>query len=297
MSHLTADAGCSYMSRAKRPISRQVTLRPDHTEAELVYVGRLFTVVLAVLSLAWLPVIAQANDQLFLYIQGMQIIWCSPIAVVFLASCASETLCARTAMWTLVCGLAAGAAFWAWRNAVPRAWRHPAVDGLNILHYSLLLFAFSASVMGVLHSTEQRGAQSMAERTALVGDKVDYRARIAQQEWAGTGTTVSAAVLAVTVAGLTLWFHCAGSGWPGSAAGLLGAPRRLGCLGLAPAPSPPPSGPETPARDHPSGRLERLEGTRLCPCAAARERRFRSASCAPGPPSRPSVSGFFVNAV
>jgi len=181
--------------------------RPDHTEAELVYIGRLFTVVLAALSLAWLPVIAQANDQLFLYIQGMQIIWCSPIAVVFLASCASETLSARTAMWTLVCGLAAGAAFWAWRNAVPQAWRHSAVDGLNILHYSLLLFAFSASVMGVLHATEQRGAQSMAERTALVGDKVDYRARIAQQEWAGTGTKVSAAVLAVTVAGLTLWFH------------------------------------------------------------------------------------------
>merc|ERR1719367_854466 len=50
-------------------------LAPGQTEAQLVRIGRIFTVCLALVSLAWLPVIQNSNDQLFLYIQSMQVIW------------------------------------------------------------------------------------------------------------------------------------------------------------------------------------------------------------------------------
>merc|ERR1719473_239075 len=50
--------------------------RPD----ELVMVGRMFSFFVALISLMWVPVIQNGSEQLFLYIQGMQVVWCAPVA-------------------------------------------------------------------------------------------------------------------------------------------------------------------------------------------------------------------------
>ena len=51
--------------------ARACTVRPHASERELVSVGRAFCALLAVVTLAWLPVIDLMSDQVFVYIQSI----------------------------------------------------------------------------------------------------------------------------------------------------------------------------------------------------------------------------------
>merc|ERR1719487_946383 len=92
---------------------------PDASEHQLVNVGRLFTCLIAVLSVAWLPVIDSTSDQLFLYIQSLQVIWCAPIALVFLGARFLPSMSTKTAWYVLIFGSVVGVIFWIVQNVTP----------------------------------------------------------------------------------------------------------------------------------------------------------------------------------
>ena len=46
-----------------------IQIRPNSTEKELVWVGRIATIVIAGLSVAWIPLMNILSDQIFIYIQ------------------------------------------------------------------------------------------------------------------------------------------------------------------------------------------------------------------------------------
>ena len=150
--------------------------RPDASEQRLVFVGRVTTVILVILGLAWIPFMKFVSPQLYIYLQSIQAYIAPPIAACFLLGILSPRLNGKgalAALWTgFVLGMTRlilelsksslpGGTVWSW------------IAGMNFLHFAALLFLLcSAILVGVSLATPPnpptRSGRSPAEalRTA-----------------------------------------------------------------------------------------------------------------------------------
>ena len=83
-------------------------LRPAASERQLVWVGRLSTIALTILGLAWIPFVESAQGGLYVYIQSVQAYISPPIAAVFLFGLLWPRANAQGALASLLAGLALG---------------------------------------------------------------------------------------------------------------------------------------------------------------------------------------------
>ncbi|XP_072416345.1 sodium/myo-inositol cotransporter 2-like [Chiloscyllium punctatum] len=84
-------------------------IRPRCTEWELMIVGRLFVLVLVVVSVLWIPLVQSSQGgQLFMYIQSITSNLTPPIAVIFVAGCFWKRTNEKAAFWGLAAGMCAG---------------------------------------------------------------------------------------------------------------------------------------------------------------------------------------------
>mmetsp|Transcript_46138 Transcript_46138/g.142913 ORF Transcript_46138/g.142913 Transcript_46138/m.142913 type:complete len:538 (-) Transcript_46138:76-1689(-) len=180
-------------------------LAPAHTEQELVKVGRIFTVLMAVVSLAWLPVIQSSSNQLFLYIQEMQIIWTSPVVTVFLASLASDAVSEVTAWWTFWVGLTLSLCVWVARQFAAGCTTLPfcPIVNLNILLFAVVLLVLDVLLLLALHFAVRRFWWEHSEEAPLVARRPE--AREADKTPAGRFTQGFGLAVLATAAGLTVW--------------------------------------------------------------------------------------------
>ncbi len=81
--------------------------KPDATQAQLAWTGRIATGVMVVLGLLWVPVISEA-DNLYGYLQGVQSYLAPPIFVVFFGGVFFKRTNAAGCLATLVVGFALG---------------------------------------------------------------------------------------------------------------------------------------------------------------------------------------------
>jgi SSS family solute:Na+ symporter len=81
--------------------------KPSASQAELVWVGRVATVVMVIIGLMWIPVI-QGGRGLYDYLQGIQAYLAPPIFVVFFFGIFNKRLNARGCLATLITGFAMG---------------------------------------------------------------------------------------------------------------------------------------------------------------------------------------------
>jgi len=176
---------------------------PEADETRMVYVGRLFTLLVAGLSFLWLPVIVNVSDQLFLYIQSMQAVWCAPVAVIFIGSLWPE-VSNRNAWVTMCSGLALGVPYWIVHDALPESllpgWLLP-VHSLNVMHFAIIVFAICATVMAAMRAVEARQEAPPRDEGALLLERTAGE-RYGKQEWAGRETQLMASLLVVTVCAL-----------------------------------------------------------------------------------------------
>ena len=82
-------------------------LRPRASQARLVWVGRVATVVMVLIALLWIPVIQGARG-LYEYLQGVQAYLAPPIAAVFFLGVAMKRLTAAGCLAALTIGFALG---------------------------------------------------------------------------------------------------------------------------------------------------------------------------------------------
>uniref|UniRef100_A0A8C4ZEA3 Sodium/myo-inositol cotransporter 2 n=1 Tax=Gadus morhua TaxID=8049 RepID=A0A8C4ZEA3_GADMO len=83
--------------------------RPRASEWELMIVGRVFVLVLVVLSVLWIPVVqASQGGQLFIYIQSISTYLQPPVAIVFILGCFWKRTNEKGAFWGLAVGLLVG---------------------------------------------------------------------------------------------------------------------------------------------------------------------------------------------
>ncbi|HEY6555415.1 MAG TPA: sodium:solute symporter [Vicinamibacteria bacterium] len=84
-----------------------VKWRPGASQQQIVRTGRIATVVMVVIALAWIPVIRGAQG-LYFYLQGVQGYLAPPIFVVFFLGVFWKRMNARGCLWALIAGFALG---------------------------------------------------------------------------------------------------------------------------------------------------------------------------------------------
>ncbi|XP_060921400.1 sodium/myo-inositol cotransporter 2 [Labrus mixtus] len=85
------------------------SVRTSASEWELMIVGRVFVLVLVVVSVLWIPVVqASQGGQLFIYIQSISTYLQPPVSIVFLLGCFWKRTNEKGAFWGLAIGLVIG---------------------------------------------------------------------------------------------------------------------------------------------------------------------------------------------
>ena len=100
-------AGAFNVSSALFTMDFYTKLRPQASQQQLVWIGRIATGVMVLIGLAWIPVI-QGGKGLYDYLQGIQSYLAPPIFVVFFLGVFVKRLNAKGALWALVAGFALG---------------------------------------------------------------------------------------------------------------------------------------------------------------------------------------------
>jgi len=123
-------------------------VHPEASEKRLVYVGQMATMVLVLLSLAWIPFMGVFSDQLFLYLQSVQAYIAPPIAAVFLLGVFIKRLNGQGAMACLLTGFVLGLFMFVLQI------KKDTLSGvlldiseINFLHFAILLFLISSVVL------------------------------------------------------------------------------------------------------------------------------------------------------
>jgi SSS family solute:Na+ symporter len=132
--------------------------KPEATEKNLVWVGRLATGIMVLIALAWIPVI-QGAQGLYQYLQGVQGYLAPPIFVVFFFGVFMKRLNAKGCMAALLVGFLLGVLRLAvdtpvalkltgFENGYPEGSLFWILNNINFQYYSLIIFL--ASVASIL---------------------------------------------------------------------------------------------------------------------------------------------------
>lgn len=100
-------AGAFNASAALFTIDFYSKLRPDATQKQVVWVGRVATAVMVLIGLAWIPVI-KGGKGLYDYLQGVQAYLAPPIFVVFFLGVFCKRLNAKGCLWAMIVGFLLG---------------------------------------------------------------------------------------------------------------------------------------------------------------------------------------------
>ncbi len=125
--------------------------RPNASEKELVFAGRIATVVLVILGLAWIPFMKYISAHLYVYMQSVQAYISSPIAAVFLIGLFWPRANATGAISSLLGGFSLGSARFvlevmhgAGALSQPLLVRFVQI---NFLHFSILMFFICSTIL------------------------------------------------------------------------------------------------------------------------------------------------------
>jgi len=145
------------MSSVFNSASTMVTLdfykkfRPEATELQLVFFGRVATGAMVILGLLWVPFIHLLSAQLYIYLQSVQAYISPPIAACFILGILWPRLNGQGAISSLLVGFVLGAVRFLFEVLdKTRHYDSGAIRWLvdmNFLHYAILMFVICALVL------------------------------------------------------------------------------------------------------------------------------------------------------
>jgi SSS family solute:Na+ symporter len=183
-------------------------IRPDASEARLVFVGRVTTVILVILGLAWIPFMKYVSPQLYIYLQSVQAYIAPPIAACFLLGILFPRLNGKGALAALWTGFVLGFA----RLVLELSKGSLNPDsllgwyaGINFLHFAALLFVLcSAILMVVSFLTPPPASENVADLTLQTATKeIDTADSPGERRLA----IVFSVLLAATIGALWIYFR------------------------------------------------------------------------------------------
>ena len=175
---------------------------PDASEKKLVSVGRIATVVIVLLGMAWIPLMEKVSKtSLYDYIQSVQSYLAPPIAAVFLFGVFFRRLNGKGAYAALVSGFIVGLL-----KLVLQIFRDKLEPGgllhqfatINFLYFCIYLFVFSVLVMVGVSLTSDKPSEDQLKgltfATTVASDKASSRA-----SWNKWDVVLSFIVVAVII--------------------------------------------------------------------------------------------------
>jgi SSS family solute:Na+ symporter len=181
--------------------------RPNASQHQLVWVGRMATVAMTVIALIWIPIIRNADRGLYNYLQSVQGYLAPPIFVVFFLGVFWKRLNAAGCLAALVVGFLMGI----FRLAVDTpitlgrmASYEPGsflwiVNNIYFQYYSLLIFLVSTAAMVFVSyltaEPDPRQIQGLTYGTRTAEQKRESRA-----SWSGLDVLTSGIVMAAIIA-------------------------------------------------------------------------------------------------
>jgi SSS family solute:Na+ symporter len=186
-------------------------LRPSASEAQLVFVGRVVTVVMVALSMLWVPFIKYLSSEVYIYLQSVQAYISPPIAAVFLVGVFWPRVNRNGAIASLLVGAVLGAARFIFElnrdsALVTGSSLLSALVGINFLHFAIVLFVVSVAVLVIvsLATAAEPLAKLKGLTFATLGE--DYRPRDPRAKSLFTVQLVATAALALLTIGLWMRF-------------------------------------------------------------------------------------------
>lgn len=182
-------------------------LRPGADEARLVAVGRIATVIVVALGLAWIPIMPLISQGgLYQYLQSVQGYLAPPITAVFLLGVFNSRINNRGAVWGLALGFGLGmtklliqAFFGAGKIETPAALA--AIGDFNFLYFSGVLFAICVTTV---IAASRSGEPPQRDRIrGLTFDSIDRAA--VRASWDGRDVAATVVILGL-VAAIYLYF-------------------------------------------------------------------------------------------
>jgi SSS family solute:Na+ symporter len=199
-------AGAFNASSALFTIDFYSKLRPEASQKQLVWIGRVATSVMVLIALVWIPVI-RGGKGLYDYLQGIQAYLAPPIFVVFFLGVFVKRLNAKGCLWALIVGFALGL----FRLAVDTPVKLMAgfkyaegsflwiVNNTFFQYYSILILIVSAAVMYVVsYLSEAPDYERISGLTYATVTREDQAA--SRASWNRTDVIASAGVLVAILA-------------------------------------------------------------------------------------------------
>jgi SSS family solute:Na+ symporter len=182
-------------------------IRPAATQAEMVRMGRIATVVMVLIAMAWIPVVKGATG-LYNYLQAVQGYLAPPIFVVFFFGVFWKRLNAQGCLWAMVIGFAVGLFRMLVDTPITLGIRETydegsflwIVNNINFQYFSILITIISAIVMIVVSYVTKPPDYSTIKNLSF-GTRTDAYLADSKASWDGRDIAASALVLVVIIGG------------------------------------------------------------------------------------------------
>ena len=182
-------------------------IKPGSSEKTLVLVGRLCTVVIVVVSIAWIPMIHGISNQLYQYLQSVQAVIGAPIAAIFLTGILWKRATGKAALSTLIIGGLAGLARFITDVMASRGYHDfgpfNILTGYAFLNYAVIMFGFCVLLMVVISLLTEKPRKEQVEGLTW---SVDTVAEGIDKTWTWLNLGLSVLVMVVVI---TIWAHFA----------------------------------------------------------------------------------------
>jgi SSS family solute:Na+ symporter len=189
--------------------------KPKAEQHELVRMGRIATVVMVLIALAWIPVVRGANS-LYEYLQAVQGYLAPPIFVVFFFGVFFKRLNAKGCFWAMVVGFIVGIFRMLVDTPIIMKWKGFEngytqgsvlwiVNNINFQYFSVLITLISIAVMvGVSYVTSQPDYARI--RGLTFGTAAEEDRALTRSSWDYRDVLTSSAILAA-ILGAYLYFR------------------------------------------------------------------------------------------
>ena len=181
-------------------------IRPKASQHEIVRMGRIATIIMVLIAMAWIPVVKGATG-LYNYLQSVQGYLAPPIFVVFFFGVFWKRLNAQGCLWAMIVGFAIGLFRMLVDTPVTLGMGGYAegsflwiVNNINFQYFSILITIISALVMiGVSYMTEAPDYEKL--RNLTFGTTTQEHRSESQASWSWREVATSVFVVAVILGG------------------------------------------------------------------------------------------------
>jgi len=177
------------------------------TEKELVLAGRIFTGLIVIIGVLWIPLIRFMSNQIYQYLQSVQAYISPPIATVFLFGIFWKRATGKAAFITLISGGVLGA-FRFILDILQKAGNvnlgiFESLTQIAFLNYSIILFLFCSIVMVVVsYYTEKSKLKNI---NGLTFDKFSFDKKAFMSAWNIVHLTMTLLISGIII-GLWIYF-------------------------------------------------------------------------------------------